>query len=274
MTNEHLDVVGKTTWDLLETLNKQQKSTSKSRQEEMLELINTHFEQFSAHLGTIKETAKRVEDCMDRADGMADNQHSICASINSVSDCIKETIPKALAEQDKKMANMEAEMKDMKQIIQALQSSVEQKATEVKAVQQSTPTGQGNAGNMPQPPFPLHNTRSQHSPPSYYGGNTEVVRGDHPVMPHSMASPQDSHNDPRLVYQSGQQWASRPGYGGRNSKEERPSYPTNPYLHNIGAQYNNGYSGSYSSYDYSPNSLGPPDQHFVFNNQGNQGQAK
>jgi hypothetical protein len=88
-----------------------------------------------------------------------------------------------------------------------------------------------------------------------------------------MVSPQDNHNDPRFGYQANNQWTTRPAYSNRNTKEDRTSYPTNPY-HNMGGQYNNGYDGSYSSYAYSPHSLTPPDQHFTFNNQGNQGQAK
>ncbi|KAG9189338.1 hypothetical protein G6011_06206 [Alternaria panax] len=273
MTNEHLDVVGKTTWDLLDTLEKQHKSTSRARQEETLALINTRFEQISSQITTLDDNAKRIDKCLDRANGIVDNQQNIYASINSVSDCVKETIPKTLVEQDKKMTGMEAEMKEMRQIIQALQKSVEQKATEAKAVQQSTPPGQGNTANIPQPPFPTHNSRSQHSLPSYYGANTEVIRDGHAVMPHSMASPQDSHSDPRFGCQANNQWTTRAAYTSRNPKEERPPYLANPY-HNMGGQYNNSYDGTYSSYAYSPDSLSPPDQHFAFNNQGNQGQAK
>ncbi|KAL1796646.1 hypothetical protein ACET3X_005186 [Alternaria dauci] len=272
MTNEHLDVVGKTTWDLLETFNEKQKSMSNARQEEMLALISTRFEQISSQLVAVKENTKRIDD------SIVENQQKVHASITSMSECIKETIPKAFAEQDKKMTSMEAEMREMKQIVQALQKSAEQKsaeqkATEARALQYYTPTGQGNAANTSQPPFPSHNARPQHSVQSYYGGNTEVVRDGHAVMPHNMAPLQDSHNDPRFGYQANNQWTGRPGYASRNTKEERPSYPTNPY-HNMGGQYNNGYDGSYSSYAYSPSSLSPPDQHFAFNNQGNQGQAK
>jgi hypothetical protein len=267
MTNEHLDVVGKTTWDLLETFNEKQKSTSNARQEEMLALVSTRFEQISSQLVAVKDSAKRIDDCI------VDNQQNIHASINSISDCVKETILKAFAEQDKKMTSMEADMREMKQIIQALQKSVEQKATEAKALQQYTPTGQGNAASISQAPFPSHNPRSQHSVQSYYGGNSEVIRDGHSVLPHNMVSPQDNHNDPRFGYQANNQWTTRPAYSNRNTKEDRTSYPTNPY-HNMGGQYNNGYDGSYSSYAYSPHSLTPPDQHFTFNNQGNQGQAK
>jgi hypothetical protein len=273
MTNEHLDVVGKTTWDLLETFNKQQNSASKARQQEVLALTNKHFEQFSSQLVVVKDNTGRIDACLDRVDGMTDNQHNMYTTLNTIKDSIKETIPDALKEQDKKMASMEAEMKEMKQMLQALQKSAEQKATEAKAIQQITPASQGNAANMAQPPFPSHNPRSQHSHPGYYGGNTDVVRDGHSVMPHSMTSPQDSYNDFRLGHQNGQQWAARPGYAGRNSKEERPSYTTNPYVHGMGAQYN-GYGGGYSPYEYSPNPLSPPDAHLVFNNQGNPGQAK
>jgi hypothetical protein len=252
MTNEHLDVVGKTTWDALEKFNKEQRSTSQAEHDEMSALINRRFKQLSSHLDTVNETANRVEVSIDRAAELADNQHNIYATVNTIKDSIKETIPEALREQDKKMTSMEAEMKEMKQIIQALQKSLEQKAAD-------TP-------NTAQPPFPPHNQRSQHSIPGQYGGASELVA--QPVMQHGMSSPQDGHNDSRHGYQNGNQWAARPGYGGRSSKEERPSYPANPYLYSNGSQYSNGYGGGGGGYPPFGYPASPPDQHFGFNHQG------
>ncbi|KAI4605727.1 hypothetical protein J4E80_010510 [Alternaria sp. BMP 0032] len=256
MTNEHLDVVGKTTWDALEKLAKDQERTSQARHDDTLALINRRFKQLSSHLDAVKETTNRVETSIDRVREVADNQHNIYATVNTIKDSIKETIPDAMKEQDKKMAIMEAEMKEMKQIIQALQKSMDQKAAEPP--------------HTPQPPFPSHNQRSPHSLPSHYGNIPEVVRELQPVMQHGMSSPQDGHNDARLGYQNGHQngnhWTARPAYAGRNGKEERPSYAANPYLYNNGGQYSSGYSGGgYPPFGYSANST---DQDFGFNNQG------
>jgi uncharacterized protein YukE len=266
MTNEHLDVVGKTTWDRLDAFSKEQKSTSEAKHEQMLALIDKRFKQLSSGVDTVKETTSRVEECLNRVDGVTDNQRDMYATLTTVKDSIKETIPDALEEHDKKMTRMEAEMKEMKQMIQALQKSLEQKATEAKSVRQITPGGQSNTPNTAQPPFPSYDQRSQHPLPGFYGSTPEVVREAPSVMQHGMSSPPDGHNDPRLGYQNGNQWPARPGYPGRNGKEERPPYPASPYLYNGGGQYGNGYGGSgYPSYDYSGS---PPDARFAFNNQG------
>ncbi|KAI4956234.1 hypothetical protein J4E91_000445 [Alternaria rosae] len=233
MTNEHLDVVGKTTWDALETFGKEQENISQARHDDTLALINRRFKQLSSHLDAIKETANRVETSIDRVREVADSQHNIYATVNTIKDSIKETIPDAFKEQDKKMTCIEAEMKEMKQIIQALQKSMDQKAAETS--------------NTPQPPFPSHNQRSPHSLHGHCGNIPEVVRDLQPVMQHGMSSPQDGHSDARLGYQNGNhngnQWAARTAYAGRNGKEERPSYAANPYLYNNGGQYSSGYSG-------------------------------
>jgi len=85
MTNEHLDVVGKTTWDLLEGIHKQQKAKSKAQQEQLMVHMDAQF-------------SKANEDAY-------------------------RTIIKALAEQDKKMLGIQADIKDMKQMLKNMQST-------------------------------------------------------------------------------------------------------------------------------------------------------
>ena len=85
MTNEHLDVVGKTTWDLLEGIHKRQKAKSKAQQEQLMVHMDAQF-------------SKTNEDAY-------------------------RTIVKALAEQDKKMSGIQADIKDMKQMLKNMQNT-------------------------------------------------------------------------------------------------------------------------------------------------------
>ncbi|EDU42468.1 conserved hypothetical protein [Pyrenophora tritici-repentis Pt-1C-BFP] len=240
MTNEHLDVVGKTTWDLLEGIHKQQKGKAKTKQEQLLVHIDKRTAQIKAHMdaqvsksnedaaGTISDCAKRIEELSDRVVDMADNQHKAYAELSSASESINETISKALAEQDKKIASMHAEMKDMKQMLQKI---LDKQAAD-----------HGHTPNRP----PSHGV-------NYHGvdtGNMHENRG--------MSSPPDSQVDPRVSYQ----WPGRAAFSGR--KEDRP-YPTNPYQTSSGGHYNNPYAGGYSSYTFNPS---PPDQNFPFPGQG------
>ncbi|RMZ67803.1 hypothetical protein GMOD_00003831 [Pyrenophora seminiperda CCB06] len=265
MTNEHLDVVGKTTWDLLEGIHKYDKGKSKAKQEQLLVHIDKRTAQIKSHMDaqiskTNEEAARAIDDCAkriqertDRVVDIADNQHKAYATLSSVSESVKETIPNALAEQDKKMASMQAELSDMKQLLQGMQKMLEQKQTEAKAVQQH--------GAAPDQSHTLNRVSSL-GIASYTGaaseaGNMHENRG--------MIPPQDNQMDPRLGYQ----WSARSGFPSRNGKEDRP-YPTNPYHAPNGGHYNSPYAGGYSSYNYNPS---PPDQNFPFNGQG-PGQAK
>lgn len=256
MTNEHLDVMGKTTWDLLEDINNKQKNLSKARHDQLVALINKRFDDLKPQLDTVTDDANRIDDCMDRMDGIADNQHNIYATVNTLKDSVKESIPASLAEQDGKMASMQADVEELKQMIQALQKSVEQKAADSKTIQQCAAAGPNNTPNRTYPQ-PL---TGYPGPGGSDVGNLHENRG--------LMGP-DGQGDPRLGCQNSQHWTARPGYLGRNSKEDRPSYPTNPYHYTSGGQYNNnnnnGYSGSYSPFSYSPSS---PDQQYPFNSHG------
>jgi hypothetical protein len=245
MTNEHLDVVGKTTWDLLDVSFRRQSADANIKHDQMKEIMEKQFDEIKSEISTVKE----------KAESTADNQHKVFDSLSSVSDVLKENIPNALSEQDKKLTNMETQIKELKQMVQALQKSSEQKTAEPKINNQS----------MAPSSFSLPDSRSQ---PSLTGHYNEAGRDGPPPMPHmhdnrDMASPQDGHNDPRGAYHKGypQQWGGRPGYGGHNVTNKE----TNPYHFANGGQYNNGYGNGFSSFNYSPS---PPDYPF------NQGQAK
>jgi hypothetical protein len=235
MTNEHLDVVGKTTWDLLDMFTNKQVTNVNSKHDKMVDLVGKRFDEIKSELNTVKE----------KAEFTADNQHKVFDSLNSVSNVLRESIPDALTEQDKKLTSMETQIKELKQMVQALQRSSEQKMAEPKV----------NIPSINPSPFTLPDSRSQ---PSLTGHYSEAGHDNR-----SMAAPQDGHNDPRAAYHKGyqQQWSTRPGYSGHGITPKE----TNPYHFANGGQYNNGYGTGYSSYNFSPSQ---PDYPF------NPGQAK
>lgn len=248
MTNEHLDVVAKTTWDLLEMFNKQHRNRSRSRHDQM----NKRFDEAKLQLNALQENAVHVRERMDRVDSVMAKQDDIHATLHVLKDSAKEGIGSVLAEQGAKMASMQAEIKELKQMVQALQKTFEQKATEDKASQLSVVSAQNNTPNRAysQGFACNHGTSSEL-------GNMHDHRGN--------MSPLDGPGDARLGYQHGHQWAARPGYLGRNGKDDRPPYPTNPYHMANGGPYSTGYAGGYAPFGYSP---GSPEQHYPFNSHG------
>jgi hypothetical protein len=245
MTNEHLDVVGKTTWDLLEMFSKQHSNASKARHDELMALTKKYYDCTVLKVDAIADKINSMQESMKRLDSIARSHDNIYATLDMLKDNVSDGIPRALTDQDKRMASMEADIKELMQMLQALQNSSAEKTGQhaVDGEQNTTPNkgyAQGFGNHGPGPDLSnLHDNRS--------------------VMP-----PLDSQNDGRIVYQNGQ-WTARPGYMGRNSKEDRPSYPANPYHFANAGHYNAGYSGSYSPFGYSP---GTADQQYPFNSHG------
>ncbi|KAF1942282.1 hypothetical protein EJ02DRAFT_502973 [Clathrospora elynae] len=269
MTNEHLDVVGKTTWDLLDMFHNQQTDTSKAKHEQLVGLVEKHVEEIKGQITTVNEKADRTAD-------IAANQHKMCASLDSLKDFVKENVIKSLSEQNKKTSGIEVQMQELKQMVHTMQKLLEQKLPESKIVQQHVPTAGMSTPNTAHSPLPPPNHRPQPPLAGYYGTSTEVGRDGPPPMPHlhdnrSMSSPQDGPVDSRGGYNTpyGQQWAARPGYPGRDNKEDRTPLPAtaNPYHFANSGQYGNGYAGGYSSFNFTPS---PPGLHYGFN----PGQAK
>lgn len=261
MTNEHLDVVGKTTWDLLE-ISKQQHSTAlHSRHEQLLALFEKHVEAIKSQIDTVNEKADRT----------ADKHNNIHNDIDKILSVIKQDVVGALTTQDKKVAEMEINMKELQKTVQALQQSLEQGLSEPKSAdQQLSATGAFPTPNSALSNITLPANRSQPSLAGYYGNTTGLDRENQaPVSsPHDkrgIAPAPDSHSEHRGGYGGGygQQWSIRPGYSGRNGKEDRPAYSgTNPYHFANGGQFSNGYVGGYPPYGFSTS---PPDQHYTYN---------
>jgi hypothetical protein len=255
MTNEHLDVVGKSTWDQIETMKKEHLETFSNK----YALLVTTVEQ---HLHEIK---MQVDSVNEKADRSTEQGHNIQTKLDELFEFIKNDVMGALATQDKKATGMEQNVKELQKMVQTMQKTLEQKHSESKRGQQHTTPDSVPTPNASGSPYALPIHRSQGSLAGYYGNMTESGREGQPSMPLSGLT-QDVHNDPRAGYGTnyGQQWGPRGGYQARNGKEDRPYSGINPYhfANNGGGsgQYNNGYTGGYPAYS-------PADQQYGFQEQ-------
>lgn len=257
MTNEHLDVVGKSNWDQIETLKKELHETFNSRHGQLVATVEKH----------VQEIKMQVDSVNEKADRTTEQDHNIHTKLEKLFDFVKDDVMGALAAQDKKAASMEQIVKDLQNIVHNMQKLLEQKHLEAKTSQQHVAAVPVSTPNPISSPFPPPGHRSQPSLAGYYGNMTESGREGQPPMPHLLERNsglvQDGSSDPRVGYVSnyGQQWAQRSAYQGRGSKEERPYSGTNPYqfANNIanGGQFGNGYNGGYSAYS-------PPEPHYGF----------
>ena len=234
MTNEHLDVVGKTTWDLLEMLKQEHMTALNTRHEELVEHVEKGFEAIKAQITELHE----------KSDGVAGKQGDMHSDLNKILSFIKQDIASTLSAHTTKATELETHVKELQKTVQALQQQFEQTFSH-SSVSVSA-------------------HRSQPPSAGYYSNTLEPGRENQPPMPHmhenrTMIATHDVHHDHRAGHNNGygQQWTSRHGYAGRSGKDDRAAYPAmNAY--NFGAQFNNGYGAGYSAYGFPPD---PSDPH-------------
>lgn len=230
MTNEHLDVVGKTTYDVLATFSKDIMATIKSKHENVIGLVEKRVE----------EVKSQIEFIAQGADGNANRDREIGAKLDELLRCIKNDVAGALDEQGKKTAELEVTVKELRKTVEGLQQSMERVHSQPHPEQAMAPSSAPSFG-------------------SYWGGGAirDVQAAPMPPMQenHNATNTQDAYNHSRAGYGSsyGQQRGHGGGFQGRSGKEERSPYlGTNPYHFGNGGQYSNGYMGGYS-YNFSPN---------------------
>jgi hypothetical protein len=265
MTNEHLDVVGKSTWDQIETLKKEQFEAFNNKHAQLITTMEQH----------IDEVKMQVDSVSEKVDRTTEQGHNVQTKLDRLFEFIKDDVVDLLAAQDKKATSLEQSVKELQKMVQNMQKTLEQKLSEPRIGQQHGTAVSAPAANATTSPFPLPAHRSQPSLAGYYGNMTESGREGQPPMPHiqdhrSNGLAQDTQNDPRAGYGTnyGQHWGPRTGYPGRNGKEDRPYSGTNPYNFasngaGAGGQFSSGYSGGYPAYN-------SPEPHYGFN----QGQTK
>ncbi|KAF2821327.1 hypothetical protein CC86DRAFT_359069 [Ophiobolus disseminans] len=240
MTNEHIDVIGKSNWDHVEAMKKELHGAANHRHAQLVSTIEKQ----------VGELKMQVDSVNQKADRATEQSHNIHTKLDELFDFIKGDVMGALHMQDTKMSDLELGVKELQKTVQNMQKTLEQKQSEPKASQQ-------HAAPAPTLTLPLVD-RPQMSLGGYYGNMTESGRESQPSTPHVLdhrngGLPQETHSDPRTSYGNyAQQWAPRAGYQGRSSKEERPYATTNPYNFANGTanggQYgnSNGYNGGYS----------------------------
>lgn len=256
MTNEHLDVVGKTTYDALDMYTKQQISATNAKYEQLAVILEKHIEGLQSQINLVNE----------KADDTSNQTHNISLKLGQLEKFLKDEVLGAMTEQTKKTAEMESSLKEIQKAMMHMQQIVE-KLPEVKSGPHHSATNAlpapGASMLMPQPVTTHH---SQTALPSCYGN--ETGRDEQPPMPslqdRTLSNNYESHGDPRSNYGTNwqsQAWNGRSTYHGRNKGEASSYAGTNPYHFGNSGQYNNGYMNGYSSYNFSPAS---PEQPYAY----------
>lgn len=254
MTNEHLDVVGKSTYDWIDGLKKELQTSSLDRQKQLVETMDKHFE----------DIKKQVAAANEKADRNTESHRDTHARLDSLFDFVRHDVMNAMEAQDRKTTSLAQNIQELQKSMQTLQKTLEQKVSDPATGYQQTATM----------PLPHHGPQPHLA--NYYGNMTESGREGPPHIPNNGVAP-GVHNDSRAGFGNhyGHQWGPRSGY--RNSNEDRAPYSnTNPYQFANGGQYNSssnvgGIAGNGGRFNNGPQGSGynlspsPPEQPYRFN---------
>jgi hypothetical protein len=238
MTNEHLDVVGKTTWDAVDMHTKQQISTTNTKHDQLLAMFDKYVEGLQSEISLIN---KKVDE------GVSQTQ-SVVSKLDQLEKFLKTEVIGAMTEQMKKTVEVESNIKETQKAMVHMQLTVD-KLSESKSTSTHPATGM-----MPHT-TPVH--QSQPALATYYG--TEASRDEQssgPTLPdRSVSGNYDAHGDARGNYSNNwhsQGWTGRSAYHGRYRGEASPYGNSNPYNLGNSGQYNTGYINGYPPYNHSP----------------------
>lgn len=249
MTNEHLDVVGKTTYDALDMYTKQQISAANANHGQLLLILDDHIKGLKAQISSVNE---KVEDTSRQS-------HNVGLKLDHLEQFLKDEVVSAMSEQTKKTTEMYSCIKELQSTIMRMQQAIEKLSTTESGPHVSASSTLPVSGGSTVLPTP-HTAPNHHSQPthtSYLG--TETRRDEQLAMPplqdRTHSNNYDSHGDPRTTYGANWQaqgWNGRPSYHSRNKGEGSSYAGPHPYQFGTGGQYNAGYVNGYSSYDFSP----------------------
>ncbi|KAH6625775.1 hypothetical protein C7974DRAFT_456076 [Boeremia exigua] len=242
MTNEHLDVVGKTTYDALDMYTKQQINATNTKHEQLVVILDKHIEDLKSRINLVSE----------KADDNCNQTHNIGAKLDQFETFLKTEVLGVMTEQTKKTAEVESSLKEIQKAMAHMQQTVE-KLSELKPTPHHPGTGtlptSGTSNVMSHVTNPMVHT-------------TNPMSHDTNPMPHVPAAQQyDSHSDPRGNYGNNwqsQAWNGRSTYQGRHRGEASSYAGVNPYHYSNGSQYNNTYMNGYSADNFSPSSPNQP----------------
>jgi hypothetical protein len=223
MTNEHIDVLGKSTWDMNETLKKELQERSANRHAQLVTTVEK----------LVQDVKMQVDSVNEKIDRSTEQDHNIHTKLEKLFDFVKGDVMGAMATQDKRMADMEHSVREVHKALLNMQKMLEPQHIEHNGNQQHAMT-MTMPGTASPPGLPGH--RSHPSLAGYYGNMTESGRESQPPMPHMEA-----------------RWGPRANFQGRSSREERPYQGTSPYhfasgAANGGGQFGNGYNNGYPNY--------------------------
>jgi hypothetical protein len=221
MTNEHIDVLGKSTWDMNEALKKEMHEKSSTRHAQLVATVEE----------LVRDVKMQVDSVNEKVDRNTEQDHNIHTKLEKLVDFVKGDVMGSMATQDKRMADMEHSVREVHKALLNMQKMLEQQHIEHDGSQPHAITMPVTASP---PGLPGH--RSQPSLAGYYGNMTESGRESQPPMPHMEA-----------------RWGPRANFQGRSSREERPYQGTSPYhfangAANGGGQFGNGYGNGYPNY--------------------------
>ncbi|KAJ4983231.1 hypothetical protein SVAN01_11288 [Stagonosporopsis vannaccii] len=247
MTNEHLDVVGKTTYDALDMYTKQQISATNASHDQLSVILDDHINGLKAQISSIN----------DKADDTSSHTHNVGLKVDQLEKFLKDQVFTAVTGQAKKAAEIQSSLKELQSTVTQMQQVMEKLSTTGSSPHppaSSTLSVSGGSTYMPQA-GPNHH--SQPALDSHYGN--EIRRDEQPPTPsvqdRVFSNNYDSHGDTRANYGTNwqsQAWNGRQSYHGRNKGDGSSYAGANPYHLGNGNQYNNGYMSGYSSYNFSP----------------------
>lgn len=269
MCNDHIDVLGRTLFDLVADGRRVTQETAKEildKANDTSAVLEQRFEDIKADITAVGRAVEGVERASERvSERVSEQSQAINAKLDKVLAYLKEEVVERMAKQSKKNADLENNVKALQKTVQELQKSVETKLSP-SALAQVPPPGQVPFSSQ----LPQH--RSQPSLGSFepYNSGREMggFRGNMPSIT-------EARNDGRFRYNnhgntpntgSQQQWFRPPTAGRENKDENSPFQSSHPYAAASGdaGQYggymNNGYGSYYQT--------GPNEHTFSYNNPG------
>lgn len=244
MCNTHMDVLGRTLYDIItegraETRSLTHGLAEKQSQlvaafERQLEEVKNEVKPFKTQMRDLSRTCESVLEQGQQHSQMNERLHNqinqmIASKVEKILDVVKEEVVDRLEKQAKKNAELEDTVKSLQKTVQELQKAVEAKDT--------APASKTQVANPFSSPLP------QHRPQASLGAG-DSIRREMQAIPEG-----PGRNDPRLQYNYGgasngayihgntpfsngnQQWY-RPSTAGnvRDGKNDNNAYPGSPYM--------------------------------------------
>lgn len=232
MCNEHMDTMGRTLFDLISQTGNAQMNQFAEKHKALARTLENRFE----------ETKSQLTSTDQKADEVSVQNKVVIGKLDQVLDLIKGDVLEQLANQTRKNAEMEKEIKGLQKTVQELKLFVES----------SPPPVHGQPSQSGQPSFPpgLPNHRSQPSLVNFYGGPADSGRGDYTRMNHGQDMRENGHYRYNNNNGNNPNWY-RPQTSAGENKDRGQAYPSsNPYQNHNGGQGNSsgGFYGGVPGY--------------------------